>query len=317
MVITRSKARCKQTLDCVASHRANPLGSTSTSNQNIPQQPCNKGAVSSSTQDPGGHLTTSLAAGNDRQPAICKCHVDCLNCPELSRSLEVKSNITGRTYSSINIKSDEIYCKIRNYIYLLTSKTCRIQYVGESITPVNLRVNFHRKGKSGCKHSTNHYEIVCKCSSLSIHILEKLEGDGFIDGQRDFAVQKLGLQREDYWMKKLRTIYTYGLNERAKNSNLEQPTGKLFSPLLRVSNKRENLEKKRVNEPTKFDTSDILLAHIATFPPKNRCDHFRRILDGMKRKDLRKLASNATHDLNTCDDTKERWCELIMDIFFD
>ena len=37
----------------------------------------------------------------------------------------------------------------------------------------------------------------------------------------------------------------------------------------------------------------------------------------MKRKDLRKLASNATHDLNTCHDTKERWCELIMDIFFD
>ena len=35
----------------------------------------------------------------------------------------------------------------------------------------------------------------------------------------------------------------------------------------------------------------------------------------MKRKDLRKLASNATDELKTCDDTKKRWCELIIDIF--
>ena len=139
--------------------------------------------VSSSTQDPGGHLTTSLATGNEREPAICKCREDCLSCPDISRSLEVKSNITKRTYSYINIKSYEIHCKIRNYIYLLTCKSCGIQYVGESITPVNLRMNIYRKGKSGYKHSINHYKNVCKVASFSIHILEKVEGDGFIYGQ--------------------------------------------------------------------------------------------------------------------------------------
>ena len=36
----------------------------------------------------------------------------------------------------------------------------------------------------------------------------------------------------------------------------------------------------------------------------------------MKRKNLRKLASNATDDLKSCDnDTKKRWCGLITDIF--
>ena len=117
--------------------------------------------------------------------------------------------------------------------------------------------------------------------------VEKLEGDGFINGQQDFAVQELRLQR-DYWIKKLCTIYPYGLNERAKNSNLEQPTGKLLS-LPRVGNRQENLEKRRANEPTKFDTTDTLSAHTATFAPKTRSDNFRRILG-----DLRKLASNAT-----------------------
>ena len=72
--------------------------------------------VSSSTQDPGGRLTTFLAVRNERQPAVRKCRVDCLSCPNLSRSLEVKSNITGRTYSSINIESHEIHCKITVHI---------------------------------------------------------------------------------------------------------------------------------------------------------------------------------------------------------
>ena len=147
-------------------------------------------------------------------------------------------------------------------------------------------MSIHRKGKGDCEHSINYYKNVCKCTSFSIHILEKLEADGFINGQRDFAVQNLPLQRVDYWMKKLRTIYPYGLNEGAKNSNLEQPTGKLFPTLPRFSNRRDNLEKKMCQpcEPTRFATTDILLAHIATFSPKIRSDNFRRILERIKRK---------------------------------
>ena len=85
-----------------------------------------------------------------------------------------------------------------------------------------------------------------------------------------------------------------------------QPTGKLFPLLPRFSNRRDNLEKRRVNEPTKFYTTDTLLAHTATFLPKNRSDNFYTILEGMKRKYLRKLASNATDELKTCDDTEEK-----------
>ena len=79
----------------------------------------------------------------------------------------------------------------------------------------------------------------------------------------------------------------------------------LFLPLPRFGNRCENLEKRCANEPTRFDTS--LLAHIAKFLPNNRNDNFRGILEGMKGKDLRKFASNATDELKTCD-TKKRWC---------
>ena len=126
MEISRTKARSKQTLDRVAFTWTSLPGSASDSDLNIPQRPSDKGGVSSNTQDPGDHLTTSLAAGNKRQPAVCKYLVDCLSCPDLSRSLEVKPNIIGRIYSSVTIKSHEVHRKIRNGIYLLTCKNCGI-----------------------------------------------------------------------------------------------------------------------------------------------------------------------------------------------
>ena len=159
MVITRSKIRSRQTRD---SPRHNPPGPASASNQNIPQQPFQEGGVSSSTQDPGDRLTTSLAAEHERQPVVRKYRGDCFSCPDLSSFLEVKSNITWRTYSFINIKSHEIHCKIMNYINLLTWKS---------------------RGISGCEIPTSLYKNVCKGTSFSIYILEKLEGDGLVNGQ--------------------------------------------------------------------------------------------------------------------------------------
>ena len=231
---------------------------------------------------------------------------DCLSCSDLSRSLEVKSNLTGRNYSSINIKSQEIHCKVTNYIYLLTIQNCGVEYIGESITLINLRMNIHRKSKCGCEHFINHYKNIYKSVNFSIQILEKLKGDGFLNGQQNFALQELRLLREDYWMNKLCTICPYGLSQRAKSSNLEQPTSKFFPPLPRFGNWRENLERRRVSEPTKFNTTETLLAHIATIPPKNRSDNFRITLIGVKGKDLRKLVSNTTDEFKTCDGTNKK-----------
>ena len=41
------------------------------------------------------------------------------------------------------------------------------------------------------------------------------------------------LQREAYFMKTLRTVYLYGVNERTKFMNKDSPTGKHFPPLSR------------------------------------------------------------------------------------
>ena len=56
----------------------------------------------------------------------------------------------------------------------------------------------------------------------------------------------------------------------------------------------------------KFEVANTVLTHIIIIPPKTWSHNFRRILEGMKRQDLRKLASNATDELKTCDNTKKR-----------
>ena len=101
---------------------------------------------------------------------------------ELSGAL-IKENqfirkTTGRKYFTIDIKPDEVHSKLQNYIYLLTCINCGTRYEGESIRPLDLRMNIHRHGKSGCEISTDHYRNVCKNATFSVQVIEKLLRNG-------------------------------------------------------------------------------------------------------------------------------------------
>ena len=113
----------------------------------------------------------------------------------------------------------------------------------------------------------SHYKNVCKGVRFSAEILEKLEGDGYINGQGDFPLQKFRLQREDYYMKKLRTIYPYRLNERAKNPNLHKQKANFFHFCLTLVTDVKSQKNKGANEPAMLDATEKT-AYITTFPPK-------------------------------------------------
>ena len=62
----------------------------------------------------------------------------------------------------------------------------------------------------------------------------KFPGSGYKNGEVDEEMRHRRLEREDWWMKTLRTIYPYGLNEKCKNRNVgEETVSKLFYPLPR------------------------------------------------------------------------------------
>ena len=184
MVITRSQARSRQPLDPAASPRANPPRRAQSQTSSISRQSSSEGGVNCSIQTVGGGLATTLAVGSEPLGSR-HCRSDCMTCPSLTRNPFVTCFVTGRIYSIRDIQPSQLHCKLQNYVYLLTCLSCGVQYVGESIVPVNLRMNIHRRGKTGCEILIDHFSNVCPGAEFSIDILEKLPGDGYKDGAID------------------------------------------------------------------------------------------------------------------------------------
>lgn len=318
-ISTRSQARSEQPSDLAASSREHHTpGRVSSSQSELPRQPL-EGDVSRRNNRTLGGSSSSLAMGNERPRTgrVRSCRSDCKTCPALIRKIEIESFTTGRKYSAVGVNPDLITCKLQNYVYLLSCLSCGVQDVGESIVPINLRMNIHRTSKSGCTFMIEHFNNVCPGASFSIQILEKLPGDGYLNGAIDNDMRQLRLQREDYWMKTLRTIYPYGLNEKTKQMNRDMPIAKLFPPIPRYGKKylesRSRLNRNVVNQLTDLDR---FMEHITSFPPKSRGNELRKLLDGFKLKHLRSIAGEAHTRLElTFDIQLERWYKVIVDTF--
>lgn len=87
------------------------------------------------------------------------------------------------------------------------------QYTGETITTCNLRMNIHRRRKSGNEMSIDHYSNVSLNAIFPIWVTEKLPGNDYKNGIKDIDILKYQLQHENYWMKKLYTVLPYGVYE--------------------------------------------------------------------------------------------------------
>ena len=316
MVITRSQAGSRQPLDSAASPGANNPRRAQSQTSSTSRQSSSEGGVNCSTQTVGGGLATNLAGGSEPIRSR-RCRSDCMTCPSFTHNSMVNSYVTGRTFSIRDIEPWQFHCKLQNYVYMLTCLSCGVQYVGESIVPVNLRMNVHRRGKSGCRILIDHFSNVCPDAEFSIDILEKLPGNGYKNGAIDDKMRKYRLGREDYWMKTLRTVYPYGLNDRAKSMNSDVPIGKLFPPLPRHGSKYVDQRSRthRNSTPSHSDL-DLLIEQITTSPIRERGNQCRKLLDGFQQKHLRKLAREANKRLDSCTDQDKRWFEKIVDIFF-
>jgi hypothetical protein len=155
---------------------------------------------------------------------------NCKLCRQIVKSDTVKSVNTDRTYNCIFPVNETINCKSTNLVYLIQCKNCHFQYVGQTVQSLNLRINQHRSSKlgQGCKLLTEHLKsFPCKVNnpkddiSFSVQILQVFPGEGRLTGscEEDQSQTRLRVQAEEDWMKKLRTVYPYGLNDKC-NSRL-------------------------------------------------------------------------------------------------
>ena len=330
---TRQQSRARQPLAPEASPSTG-LPNRSGRNSKSQQAPRSKGTprrvlragVRARAKVNGGDYSTSLAEGSSMGTQSRGCRrSDCLTCPDLKISEKICSSVTSRVYEPINNTSKRITCKLQNYVYLLTCKSCFVQYVGESVIPLHKRINIHRKGKSGCEVLINHFTHVCPNSSFFIQILEVLPGDGYKDGALDPEMSAFRKDREDFWMKTLRTIYPYGLCDKYRRDKKvpdDAPIGKLFPPLPRYGERFPGLDTRTRNGSRNRDEHtnffNIFETHFfdlfLSFEPNERADSIRKHLDQLNKKEVKKVVADIVDELPSCSDDKLRWYEYALDI---
>ena len=144
----------------------------------------------------------------------------CLTCPEIKIAKpKFTSTITNRVYKVLNHTNDRITCKSNNIIYLMTCKKCGVQYVGETGGWYSRRNNSHRS------------KMRCVKSRLLIYKHSHLDEDGSQrrNSLNDFIIQPIEvlakntkaadrIAKEEWWMKELKTLYPYGLNDKCGNT---------------------------------------------------------------------------------------------------
>ena len=122
----------------------------------------------------------------------------------------------------------------------LSCSECHIQYVGETALPLHKRINIHRKAKTGSVNIIKHFKYSCPQAYFIVQITEKFIRSGYIRGKECQIKKEERLKRGEYWMKNLRAIYLYGLNEKVRDAGNDIPIGTVFPPIPRFASRSEH-----------------------------------------------------------------------------
>ena len=247
----------------------------------------------------------------------------CLTCKYLIQNQQIISNTTHRKYKAVNHSNEILNCHSQNIIYLLSCVSCNIQYVGETAMPLHRRMNGHRTAKSGCEHEIRHCKEVCNGHNFQIQILEKLPGNGYDhQGRIDNNMLKIRKSREDDWMKSLRTIYPYGLNEKASDketdsSVIESAIGRLYPPLPRTGTRPTRSRENRNNSSSILSCQDFFekLDNLFSTNLRGSFNEIRKLLNLAKKKVLKEIAFHILErDSFDFYENRFQWYHYILDI---
>lgn len=157
------------------------------------------------------HANRWIAPPEDN--CISKCLAkNCLTCKVLDNNNCFTSFSTGCMF--VFCKSGTFTCKTKFVIYLISCLKCGLQYVGQTMQPLHLRINGHRhsivKDKLNtflCKHfndGSHSYE------DLSVQIIDCVDylQMSEAEARRDLDV------KEDYYIRTLNTVFPLGLNDK-------------------------------------------------------------------------------------------------------
>ena len=132
-----------------------------------------------------------------------------LCCKQVSSTNTFTSNQTKRSYQIYH----NVNCKSSFIIYLLECRQCKTQYIGKSENPFNQRLNNHRSNAykprpetiPACKHFNQPNHDFNKDAKFTI--IEQIKRNETEKRKR------IILQRENFWIKELKTLTPHGMNQ--------------------------------------------------------------------------------------------------------
>ena len=134
----------------------------------------------------------------------------CLCCQQLISTTTFKINQTNKTFKIYH----RVNCKSSFVIHLLDCYICNIQYIGQSETPFNIRLNNHRKDVKNpnvipaCKHFNRHDHDFNNHGKIII--IEQLRN---IHTTSTETLKERLKQWENCWIMKLETLLPLGLSQ--------------------------------------------------------------------------------------------------------
>ena len=134
----------------------------------------------------------------------------CLLCQQIIATTIFESTQTKEKFDIYH----KVSCKSNYVIYLLQCLLCKIEYVGKSETPFHIRLNNHRKdiknphAIEACKHFNNWNHVFHKHGKFIL--IEKLNN---IKNTSTEVLKQRVKDRENYWIKRLKTLAPFGLNQ--------------------------------------------------------------------------------------------------------
>lgn len=137
----------------------------------------------------------------------------CKTCPQASNS---------------QIISDPLlhpFCKAFNVIYRITCTVCNLKYIGETSTPLHLRINQHRSDSCNFSSSTNCKSTV-ELQHFNLHNFKNTS----IEILKICKLKNERLFLESSYMQYFNTLYPYGLNTECFNRSL-----KVFSNISNIN----------------------------------------------------------------------------------
>ena len=165
--------------------------------------------IGSNTVKQGKVFKKNLAKLNGKS-VPCSSTRPSLCCTQVLNTQTFMSQQTKRTFNIFY----KLICKSQYVIYLMEPILCKIQYVGKSETPFNLRLKNHRKDVNNPKAipASNHFKIHGHnfMKHAKFTLIEQLTEISNVS--KDTLRLRLK-RREHFWVIKLETLAPKGVNQ--------------------------------------------------------------------------------------------------------